>query len=119
MTITEELEILRKLVEDHCQYCADCEWYKIPEEGLCTETSYRTEGTAYIVHRRNDDCQFAQYWNRRADDALWEKNPCRRCGTQSCGYHVGEDTSQPPCDHYKRWFRELKEWEKKRIKGEI
>ena len=103
MTITEELEILRKLVEDHCQYCADCAWYDIDKDGL----------------RKNDVCQFAQYWNRRADDILWEKTPCSLCGTQSCGYHVGEDPKQPPCDRYKRWFRKLKEWEKKRIKGEM
>lgn len=66
MTDKEELGILRDLAWQHCQWCADCEWYDIIENGLRTDTSYTVEDGKYIAHNKNDDCQFAQYWARKA-----------------------------------------------------
>ena len=77
MSEAEELKLLRYLVEQHCKSCNDCNWERIPVEGL-TERTWYGQYPNFERHPENASCAFAQYWNKtkntsRREDETDEK----------------------------------------------
>lgn len=108
MTEQEELEELRYLAELHCKWCTDCEWEKIPETGLLEKTEYELHQDGEMtVHPHNEDCPFANYWDRRATDDVWRGAPCHGCKGCVSG-------AQADCEKYQKWVEGLEPWERKR-----
>jgi hypothetical protein len=108
MNNQEEIEELRHLVELHCSWCVDCRYDKIPETGLLQKTEYKTENGTLEKYTHNEDCPFANYWDRLATDEVWRGSPCHTC--PGCG----TDVSQSTCEKYQRWVEGLEPWERRR-----